>query len=141
MYMALASEDDAVSLQKDLDNLAAWEDKWKIQFHPQKCSVVRIIRNRTTKIHQSQLHGHILETETNSKYLGVTINNKLSWNNHIAKKANNSFTFLRRNLHISQQRIKTKAYTKLVRPQVEYVTAIWDPWTKKKILKLEMVQR
>ena len=113
------SASDATSLQKDLDHLAAWEKKWQMEFHPQKCSVLRITRNKSTKIFQYRLHGHILEPETNSKYLGVTINNKLSWNKHIdniTKKANGSIAFLRRNLQISQEHIKIKAYTTLVRP-------------------------
>ena len=46
-YVVMASENDA-SLQKDLDNLIDWEDKWKMQFHPQKCSVLKITRNRNT---------------------------------------------------------------------------------------------
>ena len=66
---------------------------------------------------RQHLHGHILKTETNSKYLGVTINNQLSWNNYIDimyNKANASIAFLRRNLQISQRYIIANAYTTLV---------------------------
>ena len=83
MYMTMTSTNDATSLQKDLDNLASWEKKWQMQFHPQKCSVLRITRKKTTQIHDYQLHGHILKSENSSKYLGVTIDNKLCWNDHI----------------------------------------------------------
>ena len=51
MYMTMTSTNDAASLQKDLDNLASWEKKWQMQFHPQKCSVLRIKRKKTTQIH------------------------------------------------------------------------------------------
>ena len=144
MYATMTSASDATSLQKDLDRLAAWEKKWQMEFHPQKCSVLRITRNKSTKIFQYRLHGHILEPETNSKYLGVTINNKLSWTKHIdniTKKANGSIAFLRRNLQISQKHIKTKAYTTLVRPQIEYAAAIWDPHYKITVQRVKMVQR
>ena len=133
-----------MTLQEDLDKLAAWEDKWKMQFHPQKCSVLRLTRSRSPKIYQYKLHGHILESEMNSKYLGVIINSKLSWNNHIdniCTKANSSLAFLRRNLQISQQHIKEKAYNTLVRPQLEYAASVWDPYTKQKQQQIEMVQR
>ena len=144
MYMTVSSENDANTLQHDLDKLAAWEEKWMMKFHPQKCSVLRITRKKSPYIHNYQLHGHTLLSETNSKYLGLIINEKLSWNNHIdnvCKKGNSSLAFLRRNLQISQKHIKANAYTALVRPQLEYGAAIWDPYTKIKQNQLEMVQR
>ena len=36
MYMALTNANDATSLQQDLVKLASWEEKWKMNFHPQK---------------------------------------------------------------------------------------------------------
>ena len=54
-----------------------------MKFHPKKGSVLRITRSQSAKIHNYHLHDHILKTETDSKYLGVTVNNQLSWNNHI----------------------------------------------------------
>ena len=77
-------------------------------------------------------------------YLGVTIEQKLSWNEHIGnvvKKANSSAAFLRRNLQVPQAHIKANAYKTLVRPQVEYASIVWDPFTQATIVKIEMVQR
>ena len=144
MYMTVSGEKDANALQQDLDSLAEWESKWQMKFHPEKCSVLRISRSTSPIIHNYELHGHILKNETDSKYLGVKINNKLSWNNHIDKtcsKANSSLAFLRRNLQISQTHIKAAAYTTPVRPQLEYAASIWDPYTSGKQNQLEMVQR
>ena len=59
----------------------------------------------------------------------------------LCTKANSSIGFLRRNFQISQQHIKSNVYTTLVRPQVEYAAAVWDPYTGENIDKLEMVQR
>ena len=96
----------------------------------QDAAFIKSIEDKQPIVNEYQLHGHILDTETNSKYLEVTINNKLCWTNHvnnICKKANNSLAFLRRNLQISQTHIKANAYTSLVRPQLEYA-AVWDPF-------------
>ena len=114
-----------------------------MEFYPQKCSILPITRSSSPQTNRYQLHGHILNTETDSKYLGITINSKLSWNNHIGNvctKANSSIGFLRRNVQISQH-IKSNVYKTLVRPQVEYAAAVWDPYTWENIDKLEMVQR
>ena len=43
--------------------------------------------------------------------------------------------------YISQQHIKANAYTKLVRPQVEYAAVVCDPYTQENQHKIEMVQR
>ena len=110
-----------------------------MEFHPQKCSVLPVTRSLSPQVNKYQLHSHILKTETDSKYLGITINNKLSWNNHIDNiftKANSSIGFLRRNFQISQEHIKTN-----VRPQVEYAATVWDPCTGENTDKLEIVQR
>ena len=143
VYLMMNCEADSVHLQKDLDKLAAWEEKWQMRFHPKKCSILRITRKRFPKIFDYKLHGHTLASEINSKYLGVTINNKLSWNVHTdntCKKANASLAFLRRNPQISHH-IKERAYTTLVRPQLEYAASVWDPYTRKKQQQIEMVQR
>ena len=42
MYMAMSGLGDSTSFQQDLYRLAAWEEKWKMEFHPQKCSVLPI---------------------------------------------------------------------------------------------------
>ena len=48
------------------------------------------------------IHGHALEEVDSAKYLGITLQNKLSWKNHIqqiTKKANSTRAFLQRNLY------------------------------------------
>ena len=49
--------------------------------------------------------------------------------------------FLRRNISTCPSTIKSKCYTTLVRPILEYACAVWDPITEKYIKQLEMVQR
>ena len=142
--MTISNDTDETALQQDLDKLAKWEETWQMEFHPQKCSVLHITRSHNPKYKQYILYGHILVKEDNAKYLGVVINKTLSWNNHInevTKKANASLDFLRRNLKIGQDNLKTSAYFTLVRPQLEYAAAIWDPYTQTYKNKIEMVQR
>ena len=90
------------------------------------------------------LHGHILEHDTSAKYLGCTISSDLKWGKHISticSKANNTISFLKRNINISNKSIKEKAYMFLVRPTLEYASAVWDPYQQNDIHRLEMAQR
>jgi hypothetical protein len=45
----------------------------------------------------------------------------------VAKKANNTLAFLRRNIQQCPRNTKALCYTTLVRPVTEYASIIWDP--------------
>jgi hypothetical protein len=49
--------------------------------------------------------------------------------------------FLRRNLNKCSKEVKEKAYTTLVRPNLEYGSSVWDPFRQYQIDAVEMVQR
>ena len=144
VYLTISNEEDGRILQSDLDKLTKCEDKWQMQFHPQKCNVIQISKKARPIRTSYHLHGHTLEEVDSTKYLGVTIQNTFSWNDHITsvcKKANGTIGFLKRNLQIHQQHIKANAYKTLVRPQLEYAAQVWDPYTSANKQKLERIQR
>ena len=72
------------------------------------------------------------ETESHS-YLGVEIQKDLKWNTHINKitaSASKTLGFVRHNLGSCTKETKTAAYVSLVRPTLEYSSAVWDPTLK-----------
>ena len=72
-----------------------------MKFNLEKYHVVPVTRNKTVIKTQYMLHGQILETVSQAKYLGITITSDLRWNAHInnmSLKANRSLGFLRRNI-------------------------------------------
>ena len=78
-----------------------------------------------------------------TKYLGVTISHDLNWNQHcnnICSKANRTLGLLRRMLSDCPTDVKSKPYTTLVRPQLEYACLVWNPYTKRNIHQIEQVQ-
>ena len=90
-----------------------------------------------------QLHGITLQTTKNAKYLGLNISDDLTWSRHInqtAAKGNNTLKFIKRNIQTHNSKIKETAYKTYVRPLLEYSSSVWDPWQKKYIKSLEMVQ-
>ena len=144
VYLSMKPNSNNTILQQDLTKLIEWENKWKMEFHPQKCQTIHITRNRKPKINQYSLHGHVLESVSSAKYLGVTINADLKWNKHIdniTSKAKKPLGFVKRNLKTSSPPLKTQAYQTLVRPIVEYSSTVWDPYTQSHIYKIEMNQR
>ena len=76
-----------------------------------------------------------LEVVEEHDYFGVRLHHKLSWSphvNHICNKANRMLGFL------NMEYVAT--YKQLVLLLIDYYSAIWDPYTKKDISKLEMLQ-
>ena len=139
MYIALKPKINTVALQEDLNTLDKWANKWKMKFILEKCHFIPIIRNKTINKTQHMLHGQLLGTVSQAKYLGLTITSDLRWNAHInsnSLKANRSLGFLRRNLKVSSIQIKT-----FVRPIFENSCTVWDPYTATQINKLKMIQR
>ena len=138
------SEEDAQLLQDDLNKLQEWENRWMMQFNPDKCEVLTVTNERKPTQFDYTIHGQTLQKVKNSKYLGLSIDRKLSWNSHIdmiSKKANSVRAFLQRNTKMCPRHIKDKCYTTYVRPIVEYASSVWDPCTSKYISKLEAIQR
>ena len=88
--------------------------------------------------------GIVLNSVTNHTYLGVELNNKLNWADHVnntATKANKVLGLLRRNLYSCPQKVKETAYKALVRPKLEYCASVWDPYKQDHKNRLEAVQR
>jgi hypothetical protein len=53
--------------------------KWKMEFHPGKCNVLTISKKANPVKYQYNLHGHILESVNNAKYVGCQITSDLRW--------------------------------------------------------------
>ena len=144
LYKPIRSHQDCLKLQEDLDRLQDWERKWKMEFHPSKCQVLRVTNKRNPVVGQYAIHGHHLEEVESAKYLGVHIDRKLNFNTHVdatVKKANSVSAFLHRNLRQCNRKVKQATYFTYVRPIVEYAVTAWDPHTCKNINKIEMTQR
>jgi hypothetical protein len=134
VYRAIESAEDSKNLQDDLKELEKWEKKWGMDFHPEKCNILHVTRSRASIEERYFLKNHQLEMVDCAKYLGIDIDQQLTWNNHInriVKKANSMLGFVKRNLQISNTNTKADAYKALVRSNLEYCCSVWAPHTAK----------
>jgi hypothetical protein len=144
LFRKVNTVEDAQALQKDLDIVTSWAHAWQMRFNPIKCYVLRISRKRNNITPQYEMMGTILQEVEHHPYLGIELDNKLSWNNQIDQctaKAHKTLNFLRRNLYSCPSEVKEMAYKTLVRPLIEYGASAWDPGQVGKIRKVEKVQR
>ena len=144
VYRKISSRLDHEILQQDLTRLTEWEKEWSMQFHPDKCQLLSITNKKIPSTFTYTIHNTKIQPTTDAKYLGITLNNKLSWNTHIDKvcqKGNNTLNFMYRNFRTAGPKIREQLYKTYVRPALEYSSSVWDPHTQDNINKLEKVQR
>ena len=115
-----------------------------MQFNPSKCNIICISNKQRPPQRQYFFCGSKLEQVDSASYLGITVNSKLKWSEHISSissKASQSLGLIKRNLWNCPRKVRETAYTSIVRPKLEYASASWDPHYKKDISTLERVQR
>ena len=144
LYREVKGTEDQEQLQQDLNTVFAWADKWQMSFNASKCQLLTITRKTKPKLHNYTVSNQLIERTYDHKYLGVTISSDLTWKKHIASirsKASSTLGVIRRNLGPCSKNIKLQAYQALVRPQLEYATAAWNPHTANDIKSMEAIQR
>ena len=113
-------------------------------FNPQKHEFLRITNKKNPIIHNYYIEISFINEVPHTKYLGVTIDCKLSWNEHIQRVANKAVqanTFLYRNLRHCSINIKCTCYKSMIQSIVEYALPVWDPHNTINITRLESIQR
>jgi hypothetical protein len=72
-----------------------------MSFNPDKCKVIRITNKRNVIKASYTIHGQVLQMTNKAKYLGITIDSKLSCGPHVSnitREASNTLAFLWRNI-------------------------------------------
>ena len=144
LYSPVSTTTDCQNLQKDLERLAQWADRWQMNFNLTKCEMIRIT-NRTNPVYYTyKIKDHCLNEVPHTKYLGVFIDKGLTWSKHIdyiASKANQALAFLQRNLIACPTQVKINCYKSFVCPIMDYYSTVWSPYTLRNINKIEAIQR
>ena len=143
-YREIHTKNDTSILQQDLQTLSDWSAKWFMAFNVKKCASLTITRKRTPIQHDYRISNEIIPRIDKYKYLGVTVTKDLRWNTHcqlLLNKANKTLGLLRRTLSPCTKDVKSRAYTALVRPQLEYGAEAWNPHTSGAAEGLERVQK
>ena len=124
----IKNTDDNHALQNDINSLVEWSDDNRMHFHSGKCKVLGIGKNKSE--FQYNMRGDELERVTQEKDLGVTFDNSLSFEFHMAEKiskANRMTGIIRRTFHYLDKEMFLNLYKALVRPPIEYTNQVWSP--------------
>ncbi len=136
---------DRASIQEDLNTLQQWSEKWQLSFNASKCKTLHLGKENVRHGYSmASTSGQVtLEQTTCEKDLGVLIDDKLSFDEHISqavKRANTKLAMIRRTFTHLDKNMLVQLYTSLVRPILEYGNVIWSAHLQSHINQLEGVQ-
>lgn len=143
IYRPITNVSDTITLQQDLLKLDEWCRKWLMVLNTNKTALISFHRRQNLPTTNYNINGSIVSSLSSIKYLGVNISQNLNWSFHVSKivnNANRALGYLRRNLHLAPPSVKLLAYKTLIRPKLEYASAIWDPFQINLSKSIELIQ-
>ena len=140
----IEGKDSCKELQKDLDKLQQWSDKWLMKFNTSKCKVMKMGKGKYRPDFGYSIEGKTLESSENERDLGVIVMPDLSPEKHIATVVRSAYALLA-NIRVAFKYLDKETFKNIyltyVRPKLEYAAPLWNPYLRKHVHKLERVQR
>ena len=135
-------ENDKADLQRTLDELVCWAERWGMAFNMKKCKVMHIGHGNPG--YQYKMSNTVLETTAEERDLGVVMSATLKPKAQCTKAARTAQTVLSqisRAFHFRDRHVFLKLYKQYVRPYLEFAVQAWSPWTAQDKEILEKVQQ
>lgn len=144
LFTIVKSYEDTNKLQAAIDEFLQWCKENGLDINEVKCNIISYTHKNKPIIREYKLGGSDITRVTKIRDLGVMMDQKLNFSNHIEYAVNKSKAALnfikRQSSNFSNDTIKV-LYTSLVRSIVEFACPIWSPHgvTNKKMI--ESVQK
>jgi hypothetical protein len=123
------------TLQQSLDSVHEWYKRNKLSLSVEKCTsmVINNSKKKCLDSFQLTLDGVMIDNLNKTKYLGLTIDNKFHWQEHISQVATkvNANNYRLRRLKSSVPRdIKLKIHKAVTLPIIDYANTVWGSFSK-----------
>ena len=145
IYAPINNDKSIQAVQNDIDKLANWCKKWRLNLNPGKCFQLQYNPRSTERAYHPvyTIDGHTIERRSEGKDLGVMINEDLKFHKHVNKisdRCNKEINRIRRSFTTRTPTFLTDMYKLYVRPHMEYCVEMWNPGYQGDKKKLELVQ-
>ena len=133
-------------LNEDLVSLTKWLDNNLMKANVSKTKVMLLgTPNKTSKCNHINvlMNGTAVENVNTFKYLGVTIDANLKWNDqvkNICRKVSNSLGIMRRIKQYVPQKSLISIYNTMILPHFDYGIVIWSNCNDSAINKVQKLQ-
>ena len=136
------------SLSRDLQLISDWADEWQTSFNASK--TVHMLFRRKHRRHTPSpspvllLNSNEIPFAESTRHLGVTLTSTLSWSEHISniiqRQQFKIFVLKRLARRRGAEDVVKRLYVGVVRPALEYASALWDGCLRRDRIALERVQ-
>lgn len=147
-FKMFASGNNTLSFQilnTNMQKLCLWCSKNLLSLNVSKCSVISFTRRKSPLIFNYTLDNKEISRVYIIKDLGVLLDSKLSYTNHIefiTNKANRAWGMIRRYAgEFTNPYVIKMLYVSFVRSILEYASIVWYPYYNVHIFKIEAIQK
>ena len=129
-------------MQRTLDKLVAWGNRWEMDFIVSKCGVMHI--GKINLEFQYQMNDGWVKSVVEERDLGVLISKDLKFSKQcsLAKnKPNLMLGIINGGVSYNSDEVVSKIYKSYVRPHLQHCIKFWTPINVKDANMLEGVQR
>lgn len=133
-------------LQRAADDLEDWFTTWRIGVNADKSSALFLTKRRKAPDRNITIFDREVPWRDQAKYLGITIDQKMTWKNHISTCTNKTkmalsrlYCLLCRSSKLSSEN-KIRIYKTIIRPMMTYGCAAWGYAAPTHINKLQVIQ-
>lgn len=125
------------TLNSDLDKLNTWSQQWCVTFNAQKTKYLLISKKKNIPHYPALIFNNVnIKRVTHYEHLGLILNDKLSWTDHIAdicKKCHSKLNTILRMRHLLPRLCIEKLYKTFVRSLLYYVDVTYDSANSKHV--------
>lgn len=145
IYKTINTADDHIKLQNDLNQLSLYCSDNKLELSIKKCKSITFTKKRNVSNYFYSLCGTTLSKVNTIKDLGITLDSKLHFDEHIENIINKAFRMygfvIRSGAMFKQTSTFVYLFKSLIRCQVEYAVSVWNPLYEKYNNMLEKIQK
>ena len=145
IFRSVSNIYDCQLLQTDINSVVDWCKDNNLDLNIKKCLVFSLFRTSSCIQHNYCIDSIKLTRVTVIKDLGIILDHKLNFNDHldlVVSKSMAMLGFLKRNsTEFTDINTLICLFNSLVRPHLEYCCIIWNPIFASHIFRLEKIQK
>ena len=137
------------TLQMCIDDVTNWYDKNKLVLNAEKCNVMLVrSKHKLSQVNENEcldvlINQTLVSQVTNTDYLGINIQNTLSWDaqiHKVCKQLSRKVGMLSRIRKSTPRDILIKIYMSSIQPTIDYAITVWGNTTLANINNIQRIQ-